>query len=349
MIRIGICLCLLLPLPAGAEERVFPALSGAKGASVLVYSSLDERLATPMIAGFQALHPDVTVRYDELLTGEIYDRILAETANGGVTADFAFSSAMDLQMKLANDGYAQVSPLPDSAEWPVWANWRDTAYALTFEPAVIVYNRAAFAGAGPPETRAALAEHLAGQTDAIGTYDIERSGLGYLFLARDQEHFPDIWSLIRVMGRAQVQLFPTSQDILERVTEGQLVLGYNILGSYAVDWARDHPGIGVILPRDHTVVVSRIGLVPRAAGEPALGRDFLEWFMSVPGQSVLSRDLGLGAVNPALTGPDTASGMQADFGPQLRPVPVSPGLLVYLDQEKRAKLIARWTEALSAE
>ena len=35
------------------------------------------------------------------------------------------------------------------------------------------------------------------------------------------------------------------------------------------------------------------------------------------------------------------------LGNQLRPVPVSPGLMVYLDQVKRARLIRRWNDALS--
>jgi iron(III) transport system substrate-binding protein len=38
--------------------------------------------------------------------------------------------------------------------------------------------------------------------------------------------------------------------------------------------------------------------------------------------------------------------MQAALGNQLRPVPVSPGLMVYLDQVKRARLIKRWNDAL---
>ena len=35
-----------------------------------------------------------------------------------------------------------------------------------------------------------------------GTYDIEQSAVGYLFLARDAEHFPDIWSLLRTLAAA---------------------------------------------------------------------------------------------------------------------------------------------------
>ena len=40
------------------------------------------------------------------------------------------------------------------------------------------------------------------------------------------------------------------------------------------------------------------------------------------------------------------AGRQALLGAQLKPVPVSPGLMVYLDQVKRARLIARWNEVL---
>ena len=98
-----------------------------------------------------------------------------------------------------------------------------------------------------------------------GTYDIEQSAVGYLFLARDAEHFPDIWSLLRAMAAAGLQTFPTSQDIIDRVADGRLVLGYNILGSYAADQARVEPDLGLVLLRDFTVVVSRVALVPRAA------------------------------------------------------------------------------------
>ncbi|MBW8321530.1 MAG: ABC transporter substrate-binding protein, partial [Rhizobium sp.] len=107
---------------ARAGTTLFPARSGSMDARTLVvYSSLDEPLAQPMIEAFQTAHPDVAVRYEDMLTGEIYDRIVKETDSGARTADFAFSSAMDLQVKLSNDGYAQRSDLPMSARWPAWA------------------------------------------------------------------------------------------------------------------------------------------------------------------------------------------------------------------------------------
>lgn len=345
---------LLALLPAGLAEAsttLFPALSGDEDARVMVvYSSLDEPLAKPMIAGFQAANPDVTVRYEDMLTGEIYDRIVRETDAGQKTADFAFSSAMDLQVKLANDGYAQRSDLPMSDRWPGWANWRNTAYALTFEPAVFVYHKPSFETEAPPSTRAEFVDFLKRRDDSvygrIGTYDIERSGVGFLFMSRDQEQFNDIWSVVQAMGAAGVKLYSTSQAILERVADGRFVLGYNILGSYAADWASRHPDVGIVLPKDYTVVMSRIGLVPQAAASPELGRRYLDFFMSREGQTIMARELQIPAVSPEVSGNNTATTMREMLGGQLKPVPVSLGLMVYLDQVKRARLISRWNAAL---
>lgn len=353
MIRL-IPLLVLLATPAVAEAQLFPALSGDAGAPVAtVYSSLDEPLARPMIAAFQQANPDIAVSYEDLQTIDIYARVVAETDSGARTADFAFSSSMDLQVKLANDGYAQESVVPLSASWPRWANWRNTAYALTYEPAVFVYHKPSFAGSPPPGSRAELIRYLVDNADTvfgrIGTYDIERSGVGFMFFSRDQEQYPDLWTLVGAMGAAGVKLYSTTSAIVERVADGRFVFGYNILGSYAAEAATRNPDLGIILPADYTVVTSRIGLVPRAAANPELGRRYLAFLMSEAGQTIMAEQLQIAALNQAVAGPNTANAMQQALGAQLRPVPVNPGLMVYLDQVKRARLIRRWNEALSTQ
>lgn len=303
-----------------------------------------------MIQAFQARNPDIAVSYEDLQTVDIYDRLVAETDAGQPTADFAFSSSMDLQVKLANDGYAQVSDVVLSSSWPKWANWRDTAYALTYEPAVFIYHKPSFSGREPPSTRAELIAYLQANADAIhgrvGTYDIDRSGVGFMFLSRDQEQYSDLWTLVGAMGAAGVKLYSTTSAIVERVASGQFVFGYNILGSYAAEAASRNPDLGIILPKDYTIVTSRIGLVPKAAAQPDLGRAFLEFFMSAEGQAIMAEQLKIAALNPSVTGSNTAAAMLESLGSQLRPTPVSPGLMVYLDQVKRTRLIARWNDAL---
>ncbi|MFC3180740.1 ABC transporter substrate-binding protein [Cypionkella sinensis] len=344
--------CAGLAGPSPAEVVNYPPPIGPATAELVIYSTLDNRLAEPLIAAFQAEHTGVAVRYEDLLAGEISARVIAETEASAPTADFVFSSAMDMQIKLANDGYAQAVDVPAAQGWPDWANWQDTAFALTFEPGVLVYHKPSFPD-GPPTSRLELMQWLRNappdMRSKIGTYDIERSAVGYLFLARDTEHFPDIWSLLRVMAQAGLQTYPTSQDIIDRVADGRLVLGYNILGSYAADQARNAPDLGLVLLRDFTVVVSRVALVPRAAASPKMGAEFLAFLMSKQGQTLLSEKLRMPSVSLEVSGANSGRAMQDALGDQLRPVAVSPGVLVYLDQAKRQRLIRLWRAALAGE
>jgi iron(III) transport system substrate-binding protein len=346
MHRSGLALLIwFAALPLRAEVVVFPAPAGGER-ELVVYSSLDSPLAQPLIEAFQATATDVTVRYEDLLTGEIAARVMQETDQGLPTADLVFSSAMDLTVKLANDGYAREARVAGATAWPDWATWRSMVFALTFEPAVIVYHRPSFPD-GPPRTRADLIAWLAtAPKGTIGTYDIARSAVGYLFLMRDQEHFADLWPMVFAMGRAGVQTFPTSQDVIERVNSGALRLGYNVLGSYAADQAARLPDLGLSLPDDYVVVVSRVALVPRAAASPDLGEDLLDFLLSREGQTILAERLRLPAISLEVAGKDSAAAMQEVLGAKLRPVPVSPGLLAYLDTATRARVLTSWQAAL---
>jgi iron(III) transport system substrate-binding protein len=333
-------------------QSIFPAKSDQNSSILTIYSSLEEVLAEPLIAVFQEQNPDIEIQYYDLQTLDIYERVIQESDGGQNTADLVISSAMDLQVKLVNDGYA-LAIRPTDPQWPSWAKWQDSAFGLTFEPSVIVYNKTKFKTSKPPANRSELASLLKDQNSDLfgqmGTYDIERSGLGFLFLARDIEHDRDIWSLVNAMGASGVKLYPSSASILERVSDGKLSLGYNILGSYAQSWAATNPDLGIILPEDFTVVMTRIALVPKAAENPELSAQFLRFLMSEKGQRIMAEDLELAAVHPAIKGDNTASAFREKFGTRLRPISIGPGLVAYLDQVKRARFFERWNRALRGE
>lgn len=338
---------------AVGENTLFPALdeAGETGpvGDAVIYSTTDMALARPIVEAFQSRYRAVSVTYHELQSLEIYDRVARESDDGVATADLVLSSAMDLQVKLANDGYASRQAPVEAGRLPRWAVWRDSAFAVTYEPAVIIYNRSFFAGREPPRTRADLMRLLGEEAALFGkvaTYDVERSGLGFLFLARDQEHFPQIWRLVSLMGAQGVKLYTNSAAIIDRVATGRFVLGYNILGSYAEVMAATRPDLGIILPEDYTIIASRIAIVPRAARSPGLGALFLDFILSPEGQRVVAGKSGLGAVHPEIGVAGGAAAMQARLGARLRPISVGPGLLVYLDQVKRRRLLERWNDAL---
>ncbi len=108
---------------------------------VTVYASTDLKVAQPLIAAFEARYPGIRVHYQDLNTIELNQRFLAETAALGgkrpapdaAFADVLWSTAMDLQIKLVNDGHAQRYASPERAGLPGWAVWRDEAWGTTFE------------------------------------------------------------------------------------------------------------------------------------------------------------------------------------------------------------------------
>ncbi len=93
---------------------------------VRVYGNADTVAMRPLIAAFRRAYPGVAVRYDDLQSSTIYDRVVAEARAHTASADLVWSSALDLQAKLINDGYAQsyLSPekpaLPSTACGRIW-------------------------------------------------------------------------------------------------------------------------------------------------------------------------------------------------------------------------------------
>ncbi|MEQ8285304.1 ABC transporter substrate-binding protein [Thalassospira sp.] len=318
----------------------------------VIYGSADIGAFTTVIEAFQQENPFIGVEYHQLQTLEMYDMTLVQRQNGEPNADLIISSSMDLQMKLANDGYAIPHESAETRALPHWARWRNEAFAVTQEPAVIAYNREFFRenDLEPPRTRddfiRLLNDHDDLLSEKVTTYDIERSGVGFLFLARDERFFPGIWDFVRTLGQSKVKLYSNTSPMLEKIADGQVVLGYNLLGSYAETFSQRNQNLGVILPDDFIVVYSRIAIIPRDARNPNLGARFLDFILSVKGQTVLQND---GNFNPVRTDvpPSSFSSLIFDrYGERVRSFPVGPGLLVYLDQAKRQRFIRRWQDAL---
>ncbi len=340
--------------PVAAKEHRFPAKvhqTLGKAEVLTIYSTVDIEIARPLLNAFQEQSQLTEIRYHDIQTIELYDRVIRETQDNGETADFLLSSAMDLQMKLANDGFAARWTGAEIDQIPRWARWRNEAFGITFEPAVIVYNNTFFAKTPPPRTRSdfivALEARKPDWFGRVATYDAARSGLGFLFLARDAEHRRDVWRLYRLLGENGAKLYSQSQAIIDRVASGKFVIGYNILGSYAAAHAARDQRIGIVLPEDFTVVMSRIAIIPKAARNRLLGSKFLSFVLSNQGQKIVAGPMHMNAVARSLSGPNTAHAMRARLGASLRPIRVGPGLLVYLDQAKRQRLLKQWNAALS--
>lgn len=332
MRHIALALGLILTAaPVASFEIEESALFGSGAAQVAVLSTTDSQVFAPVIEGFLATRPDLTLRYDVANSQQVYAAIHAE----GAAFDLVISSAMDLQMKLANDGFA--TSFDGGTVLPGWARWRDQLFAVAQEPVVMIARTADFEGLALPRSRADLVAVLRDNPERfrgrIGTYDPVHSGAGYLFATQDARQSDTSWRLAEVAGRLEPHLYDTSAGMIGDVQAGRLSLAYNVLGSYAA--ARPDPGMVVIAPEDFTHVLLRTALIPVSSQAPDLGAQFLAFLLSAQGQALLDA-AGLSRISDATL---------AD-APQLRPIRLDPGLLVYVDPLMRQRFLNEWTAAI---
>ncbi|KQM18985.1 ABC transporter substrate-binding protein [Novosphingobium sp. Leaf2] len=311
---------------------------------VSIYANADQAEVAPIIRAFQRRYPGVTVRYADLGSTEIARRFVVETRGRKPSADLVWSSAMDLQGKLINDGFAQAYASPEKPALPASAVWKNMGFGVTAEPIGYAYNRKAIPDARAPRTHAALEALLRRDrktlTGKVTTFDPARSNVGYLYLAEDFAITRDTRSLVEAMAATRLVLASTTEPMLRAVAEGRQAIAYNVIGSYALERARHDPRIGVIFPQDYTIVTSRVAFIARNARHPAAAKLFLDFLLSRQGQSLLAQH----SLWPVRT--DIRSRRLP--AAQVRPIRVGPQLLVNLDRLKRQRFLRDWNAILTS-
>lgn len=318
------------------EERLFPA-TGPATAALSLLSTTDTAILGPVITAFQTRNPGIAVRYTVAGSQEVY----AAIADDGAPFDLVISSAMDLQMKLANDGLAASFRSPGTAGLPGWAHWQDRLFAFAQETVVLIVSRRGLDGLAPPQTRRDLIALLRDNPERfrgrIGTYDPRRSGAGYLFATQDTRQSDSYWRLAEVAGGLSPRLYTSSIEMIDDLQAGRLILAYNVLGSYAGPRLAGDPDAMLIELEDYTLTLLRTALLPKNAARPDLGGAFLDYLLGGEGRALMRDKAGLPPIDEAaLAG-----------APHLRPMRLDPGLLVFLDRLKRRDFLEEWAATLS--
>ncbi len=316
------------------EERMFAVPEAT--AELRILSTTDTVTFTPLIEGFQRLRPDVSVRYVVASSQEVFRAVYHDNA----AFDLVISSAMDLQMKLANDGLAASHRSAQTLALPAWAHWRDQLYAFAQEPVVLILSRTAFEGLDMPQTRQDMVRLLRDNHDRflgrIGTYDPQVSGAGYLFATQDARQSDTFWRLAEVMGGLSPRLYGTTGAMIDDLLAGRLAVAYNVLGSYARARLPEGGDGHVVELEDFTLTLLRTALVPRDAPDPQLGGAFLDFLLSDAGRRLIRDEAGLPPIDEA-----ALAGAQ-----HLRPIRLDPGLLVFVDPIKRQRFLNEWSAAI---
>lgn len=322
----------------------FPARSG--DAPVLVVAGpTDVPLFEPLARGFQAVYPHVALEYREIGSRELYQQAVSGNLPD---VDVLISSAVDMQMRLANDGYALSHQSVHTQRLPSWAVWRSEVFGFTFEPVVLVYNPQRFTAETVPRSRRELLELLENNAATfkprVGTYDIAASSVGHLLATLDEQVSSNFWGLMNAFGQVGVQLEVSTGAILDQIENGELDLGYNVLGSYAISRQRAGASIGIAIPEDYVLVLARAALISRTTQHPDLSGQFIDWLLSPDGQRVASQQSGLGTImapdtDPEHSGSSALSGMRHGT---VQPVALRPVLLAGLDQQRKTRFLRNW-------
>jgi iron(III) transport system substrate-binding protein len=338
-------------VPAGYPASYQRTIDAAKKeGKLIVYAATDTSLVRPLIKDFESLY-GVKVEYHDMNSTELYNRYISENAAHSASADVLWSSAMDLQIKLVNDGLMASYETPEAAQLPAWAQYQKQAYGTTFEPLAIVYNKRLIPDGDVPKTRADLIKLLAAQPDRfkgkVTTYDIEKSGVGFNYLTQDAHvNEKATWELVRAIGATGPKLQSSTGAMMERISSGENLIGYNILGSYAYAKAKKDKSIGYVLPADYTQVVSRLATISKQAQHPNAARLWVDYLLSKRGQTLIANDANLYAIRADVDGETSAAGLTKALGDSLKPIQIGPGLLVYLDQSKRLAFLKQWQQSI---
>jgi iron(III) transport system substrate-binding protein len=338
-------------VPAGYPADYAKTIEAAKKeGKVVVYSTTDAKLVQGLIKDFEAAFPGIKVEYTDMNSTEVYSRFTSESAANATSADAVWSSSMDLQLKLANEGLAMAYKSPEASALPDWAKWKDMVYATTFEPIAIVYNKRLVAADEVPKTHADFTKLLTSKAEKfqkkVTTYDAEKSGVGFMLVNQDAKLDPAFWDLVKAMGARQVNLQSSTSTMMERVASGENLIGYNILGSYALTRAKKDPSIGIAFTTDYNLVLSRLAFVAKNAKNPNAGKVFLDYLLSKRGQTITAQQAELFSIRTDITGKDSGVGFAKELGSAVKPIAVSTDLLAGLEPAKRLEFLKQWQASL---
>lgn len=339
-------------VPTGYPGHYQSVIDAAKKeGKLIVYATTDTALARSLVKDFESLY-GVKVEYHGMNSIELYNRYISENAAKSTSADVLWNAAMDLQVKLVNDGLMASYDSPETAHLPQWAQYQKQAYGTTFEPLAIIYNKRLLPENEVPQTRAELIKLLQSQPEKfkgkVTTYDIEKSGVGFNNLTQDVHvNAAMTWALVRAIGAAKPKLQSSTGAMMERISSGENLIGYNIIGSYAYARAKKDKSIGYVFLKDYTLVLSRLVAISKQAKHPNAAKLWVDYLLSKRGQTLLANQANLYTIRADVTGETSIAGLSKELGDALKPIPIGTGLLVYLDQSKRLAFLKQWQQAIN--
>jgi iron(III) transport system substrate-binding protein len=339
-----------VPHSERATDSALAAAAKLEG-TVVVYSTIDPKLIRFLVDDFEQMYPGVKVANAALDPVELDSRFTKENTSDGHSADVVWSAAMDRQMECVRRGCALAYASPEAGAIPTWAKWKDRVYGTTYEPIVIVYNRRFVQQGEVPTTHAALTKLLSANPEKyqgkVSTYDPERNALGSLLLSLDAKYDPQFWKLVNAMGSRGLETQASTDIIFDRISSGQNLIAYDILGSDAVKRAKRDPTVGVQYTVDYNLVLSRLILIAKNARHPNAAKLWLDYVLSKRGQQQM-QIADLYPIREDVTNIEPGLALLRRLPGVAKPITADSSLAQIVDNNRRRAFQNRWNAALGA-
>jgi iron(III) transport system substrate-binding protein len=260
------------------------ACSGDQRTPLVIYSPHGRDLLTLFETRFEALRPDVDVRWLDMGSQDVYDRVRSERANP--QADVWFGGPSLILAQAAGDSLLDCArPSWAEAIAPRGRGSGDCYFAAYETPALFLYaERALAASAAPRDWDDLLAPQWKGKLiirDPLASGTM-RAVFGYIIL-RGQKASGDTAAGFAWLRRLDAQTKEYVQNpalVSEKIARQEALITVWDLPDVLISRRRGMP-IGYVFPASGTVVIEDGIAVVRGAKHLALARAFVE-FVGTP-------------------------------------------------------------------
>ncbi|WP_246856088.1 ABC transporter substrate-binding protein [Vibrio crassostreae] len=323
--------------------------------ALVIYGAAYLSEMKPLLDDFQRRNPEITVRYQAMSSNVLDAHIRDQKPD---QPDITISSVMDLQLRLVNDGYAlpyQINVAgygSQSGIVPHWSQWRNELFGFSYEPAVIVFNESFLEGKEVPLSRVELLSFIRLHSDElmgkIGLFDIRDVGIGYLLWSFERAQTSNYGQFLELFNLHQARTFDSSASMLQALTDGDIAIAYNIMGSYANSWESKHKDVVIVAANDYTPVVIRTAFINKTTPRLEQAQAFIDYLFSYSGQKLMAKETNMPPVRTDIKSAKSAAVLREQFANQLKPLPLDVSLLIFSDQSKKSLVITEWESALKS-
>lgn len=262
---------------------------------LLVYSVMAAFNWKPVLDGFAKKYPWIKVETLDL-NNELWDRYYTEQASGSRTADFIAAFGIPRWRQASERNALLPYESPEEGQLPSWSNPLPGAYALSADPAIVVWNKRIVPGGQRPDTLEKITKLVADDTKRYNgklvTYDAgagAETAIWNWVLA--QAHGDKVWDAYKVIGPVS-KAERSGGSMLEKLTTGEYALAYLISG-ITVFPKMNEPARKAVLDwsffRDRQPIFPRLMAITQGGRSPNSAKLLLDHILSYEGQAAFGK------------------------------------------------------------